>query len=224
MRFVENPVGKKIVMSISGLLLLLFLIVHLIGNSTIYIGPDGINAYAKGLHSLPPVVWAFRIVMLIIFAFHVYFGIQVTLENRQAKPNSYAINKRLKSTFSSKTMIWTGLIVLCFIIYHLLHFTFQITQPHFVASKNLDYLGRPDVFKMIVLSFKDMGITLIYAVGLGALMLHLTHGLQSLFQTLGLNNDSFMPKIRAFGLIFAIFIFVAYMAIPGSILSGFIKT
>lgn len=224
MRFVENPVGKKIIMSISGLLLLLFLIIHLIGNSTIYIGPDGINAYAKGLHSLPPVVWIFRIVMLLIFAFHIYFGIKLTLENRNAKPDGYAINKSLKSTFGSRTMIWTGLIVLIFLIYHLLHFTFQIIHPHFIASQHLDYLGRPDVFKMIVVSFQKTSITLIYAIGLIALMFHLTHGVQSIFQTLGLNNDRFLPKIKVFGLLLAAIILVFYIAIPTVILTGIVKT
>ncbi|MCX8027246.1 MAG: succinate dehydrogenase cytochrome b subunit [Thermodesulfovibrionales bacterium] len=223
MRFVENPVGKKIAMSVTGFLLLAFLFIHLIGNSTIYLGPDGINTYAKGLHSLPPVVWTFRIVMLIIFALHIYFGIKVTLENRQAKPNGYAISKNINSTLSSRTMIWTGLIVLAFVVYHLLHFTLQVTQPHFITSKNLDYLGRPDVFKMIVLSFQRIGITLIYAIGLLSLMLHLTHGIQSLMQTVGLNNERFMPKFRLFGLIIAVFLLVAYLSIPTVVLTGVLK-
>ncbi|MFQ3573562.1 MAG: succinate dehydrogenase cytochrome b subunit [Thermodesulfovibrionales bacterium] len=224
MRFTDNPVGKKIIMAVTGLFLLLFLIVHLIGNSTIYIGPDGINTYAKGLHSLPPLVWSFRIAMLLVFSLHVYFGIRLTLENRQAKPNGYAISKTLKTTFGSKTMIWSGLIILAFLIYHLLHFTLQVTQPHFVAVQNPDAFGRPDVYKMIILSFQKIAISLIYAVGLSALMIHLTHGVQSIFQTLGINNDRIMPKIKALGIFVAIVLLVAYMAIPTAVLTGILKT
>lgn len=221
--FAESPVGKKLIMATTGLLLLGFLLIHLIGNSTIYIGPNGINAYAKGLHSLPPFVWTFRIFMLVLFVTHVYFGINLTFQNRQAKPQGYAISKHLSSTFSSRTMIWTGLIVLVFVVYHLLHFTFQITSVPVKSYEHLDHLNRPDVFKMVVTSFQDLAVVLLYACGLTALMLHLLHGIQSLFQTTGLNNDSLMPKIKTFGYLIAVVVFVAYLAIPAVIMAGLLK-
>lgn len=219
----ENPVGKKLIMATTGLLLLGFLVVHLIGNSTIFVGPNGINAYAKGLHSIPPFVWTFRILLLLLFITHVYFGIKLTFQNRQAKPQGYAINKQLSSTFSSRTMIWTGLVVLVFVVYHLLHFTFQITSVPVRSYEHFDHFNRPDVFRMVITSFQDLSVVILYTGGLTALMLHLLHGIQSLFQTVGLNNDSLMPKVKTFGYLLAIVVFVAYLAIPAVIVTGLLK-
>lgn len=143
-------------MSITGQLLIIFVIVHMIGNSSIFLGADGINAYAKHLHDLPPLVWIFRLVMLTAVAIHIIYGIQVTLENNKANAKSYAVQNHLKATFASKNMIWTGLLIGAFVIYHLLHFTLHITNPEISAglAGNFDALQRPDVFKMVVLSFQ----------------------------------------------------------------------
>ncbi|MCX8070255.1 MAG: succinate dehydrogenase cytochrome b subunit [Thermodesulfovibrionales bacterium] len=223
MRFIDSPIGKKIIMAVTGLILIMFLFIHLLGNSSIFLGQNGINLYAQSLHSLPPLVWSFRLVMLAVFLIHIYFGIRLTLENKEAKPIGYAVNKSLVTTTAAKTMIWTGLIILSFVIYHLLHFTLQITAPHFLTSQNLDYMGRPDVFKMIVLSFQKISISLVYALALIALMLHLSHGIQSLFQTLGLNTYSLMPKIKIFGTALALILLIGYLSIPASIITGIIK-
>ena len=223
MRFIDTPIGKKIIMSVTGIILIKFLFIHLIGNSSIFLGPNGINLYAQSLHSLPPLVWGFRAVMLFIFLVHIYFAIKLTLENKEAKPVAYAIDKTLVATFSSKTMIWTGLIIFAFVIYHLLHFTIQITTPNFAASLNPDNLGRPDVFKMIVLSFQKGTISFVYAFALLALMLHLSHGIQSIFQTLGLNTQTLMPKIKIVGTVVALLILIGYLSIPTAILMGIVK-
>src|SRR5512143_3882380 len=196
MQLLTNAVGRKVLMAASGLLMVLFVVVHLLGNTSIFVGPDGINAYAEKLHSLGPLVWIFRAVMLALLLVHVWFGVTLTLENSAANPAKYAISKKLKATFSSETMIWTGLVLLAFIVYHLLQFTVRIT-PDIV--KGVDAKGRYDVFTMVVGSFQHTWIAMIYVGVMLALFLHLSHGIQSFFQTLGLGNDRTLPTYNALG-------------------------
>ncbi len=216
-------VGRKIVMAVSGLMMALFVAAHLLGNTSIFAGPDGINAYAAKLHELWPIVWAYRLVMVVLFSLHLFYGIQLTLENYRAKPKAYAVRKDLSTTFAGKSMIWTGLIIGGFLIYHLLHFTIQVTNPEISAGRNLDMAGRPDVFRMVVLSFQKALISFIYIGAMIALALHLTHGMQSFFQTLGLNNDRTLPVITKSGTLAAVIIFLGYIAIPLVILIGILK-
>ena len=127
------------------------------------------------------------------FYFMSLFSIKNYLENRTANPKQYAVQKSLSTTVAGKTMIWTGLVIGIFLIYHLLHFTVQVTHPEISAKMNMDSLGRPDVFTMVVLSFQNIFIAVVYVIAMIALALHLTHGIQSSFQTLGLNNDRAQP-------------------------------
>lgn len=223
MQFLKSTVGRKLLMAITGFAMVGFVMVHLLGNSSIYIGLEGINAYASKLQGLGPFVWAFRLLMLALFSVHVFFGIQLTLENRAAKPLSYAVKKTLNTTFAGKNMIWTGLIIAAFLVYHLLHFTIHITNPEISSGVNIDASGRPDVFKMVVLSFQNTAISLIYIGAMIALVLHLFHGIQSLFQTLGLNNDRILPIITKAGKIASAIIFLGYIFIPIVIFAGILK-
>jgi succinate dehydrogenase / fumarate reductase cytochrome b subunit len=168
-------------MTVTGQVMVLFIIAHVIGNSTIYF--QTLNAYAAGLHVFPLLVWAYRGVMSIILAFHIYLGIVLTLENWSAKPDTYAVTNRLSTTFAGRTMIWTGSVIGAFLIYHLLHFTVQIIDPGISALLNPDALGRPDVYQMVVRSLQNAGTAVLYLLSLTALMLHLSHGIQSSFQT-----------------------------------------
>ena len=145
MSLFRSMVGRKMVMAVSGLLMVLFVIGHLAGNSTIYWGAGGINAYAEKLHALFPLVWGYRVVMVVLLGLHVFLGIQLSLENSAAKPQGYAVDKNLSVTFGGMSMIWTGLIIGGFLLYHLLHFTFQVTDPELSALRHPDASGRPDV-------------------------------------------------------------------------------
>jgi len=216
-------VGRKIVMAISGLMMVLFVVAHLLGNTSILAGPNGINAYAMKLHELFPLVWTYRLVMVVLFSLHVFYGIQLTLENDRARPQGYAVKKSLSATFAGKNMIWTGSIIGLFLIYHLLHFTLQVTNPGISAGRNLDAAGRPDVFHMVVLSFQRSLVSFIYIGAMIALGLHLIHGIQSFFQTLGLNNDRTLPVIIKSGTFAAVIILLGYIAIPLVIMIGILK-
>lgn len=223
MYLLENSVGRKLIMSVTGFWMIAFVVVHLLGNTTLYYGPDGINAYAKALHRFASLLWTFRITLLAAFSLHVFFGIKLTLENRAAKPAGYALNKNLETTFAARNMIWTGVLVAAFVAYHLLHFTFQVTNPDISARTHLDSMARPDVFTMVVLSFRKLFISTVYVCAMAALGLHVSHSIQSAFQTVGLNSGKTFPVFRKGGTIAAILIFLGFAAFPVVILIGLLK-
>ena len=208
-------------MTVTGQLMVLFVIIHVLGNSTIYV--SWLNAYAVGLHAFPPFLWAIRLVMIAAVLLHVYLGIVVTLENRASKPQAYAVTNHLSTTFAGRNMIWSGALIFSFLIYHLLQFTFQVTNPAIAAVRNLDAAGRPDVFSMVVQSFQQMSIVTVYLFSMTALLLHLTHGIQSSLQTWGLNNDRSLPIMIKAGTITALVLFLGYVAIPVVIVLGILK-
>lgn len=211
-------------MAVTGLMLVCFVTVHLMGNLSVFAGADGINAYAKHLHDLGPLVWVFRLAMLGLFAVHITFGVQLYLENKAATPETYAVQKSLVTTFAAKTMVFTGLIILAFLVYHLLHFTVQVTNPEISASHlPLDAAMRPDVFSMVVLSFQKVFIAVIYIIAMAALFLHLSHGVSSWVQTLGWSTGPSQDKVTAIGKIVAIAYGLAYIAIPLFILARIVK-
>ncbi len=154
----ERSLALKILMAGSGVLMLLFLLAHMLGNTTILGGPGSLNAYAKHIQGLGPLLWVERIFMLAVLVLHIFLGVMLTLENWQARPEGYAVRKYRRSTFSSRTMIFSGLVILAFIIYHLLHFTFLVTNPG--VSHLVDEAGRHDVYSMVVLSFRNFFIFL----------------------------------------------------------------
>ncbi|GAM10937.1 succinate dehydrogenase/Fumarate reductase transmembrane subunit [Geobacter sp. OR-1] len=220
MQILTTSIGRKILMAITGQLMVLFVVVHLLGNSSIFVGADGINAYAKHLHDLGPLVWIFRLVMLSFIAIHGIYGIQLTLENNAATPQAYAVKNLSKATLSSNNMIWTGLLILLFIVYHLLQFTVRVT-PDIVQG--VDALGRYDVFNMVVTSFKNGGIAALYVAAMIVLFLHLNHGIQSFFQTMGWNNDKTLPVISKLGKVVAVVFLIGYSSIPVFILTGILS-
>jgi succinate dehydrogenase / fumarate reductase cytochrome b subunit len=221
MQLTQSSVGRKIIMAVTGIVLVSFVCVHLLGNSSMFIGADAINAYAQKLHSLGPFVWVFRLVMLAAFAIHIVFGIQLTLENKAATPESNMQVKRLKTGFGAETMIVSGGVIFFFVIYHLLHFTVRVTNPEIYVP--LGDQGMVDVYFMVVNGFKSALPVLAYVAGLFFLFLHVSHGFQSLFQTLGLSNDKSLPVMGMFSKLVGFVLLVGYVSIPLLIVAGLIK-
>jgi succinate dehydrogenase / fumarate reductase cytochrome b subunit len=219
--FLTSTVGRKLVMALTGQVMIVFIILHVAGNSTIFF--SNLNAYAAALHALPVLLWLVRIFMLTALSFHLYYAVLVTLENRAARPRPYVVREDLTATFAGKNMIWTGAVVGSFLVYHLLHFTFQITNPAISAINNMDTAGRPDVFFMVAKSFERAGIVAVYLVGVVALWLHLWHGIQSSFQTFGLNSERTFPYVKGGGSVAAAVLLLAYAAIPVVIVAGILK-
>jgi len=221
MQLTQSSVGRKIIMAVTGIVLVGFVCVHLLGNSSMFVGADAINAYAQKLHSLGPFVWVFRLVMLVAFALHIAFGIQLTLENKAATPEANVQVKRLKTGFGAETMIVSGLVLLAFVIYHLLHFTVRVTNPEIYVPLGGD--GMVDVYFMVVNGFKSVLPVIIYLAGMLFLFLHVSHGFQSLFQTLGLSNDKSLPVTGMVSKLVGFVLLLGYIAIPLSIVFGYIK-
>lgn len=223
LKFLDNPVAKKLLMALTGFGLVAFLFIHLIGNMSLYAGPGGINVYGQTLHALPPVVWAFRAAMLALFVIHVWLGIKVTLENQAARPTPYAKREYLKVTLASRTMIWTGAVIALLLVYHIMHFTVQNLYPDTAANVLKDAMGRPDVYTMVIASFKKAGVSLLYFVWMFAIALHVSHGVHSGLQTVGLANEKTLPLWTRLALCVAAFVFIAYTSIPATILTGMVK-
>jgi succinate dehydrogenase / fumarate reductase cytochrome b subunit len=216
-----STVGRKIVMAITGQILIFFIIFHISGNSTIFF--HKLNAYVVALHQLPVVVWGGRLVIIAAFALHIWYGTVLKLENYAAKPQTYAVANFRNATFAGRNQIWTGVTIAAFLVYHLLQFTLRVTNPDISADTHMDALGRPDVFMMVVRSFEQLGISGVYLVSLAALGLHLLHGIQSSFQTWGMTNDRTLPAIEKSGTAASILLFIWYIAIPVSIVAGILK-
>ena len=217
MRLFSDSIGRKVIMAVTGLLMVLFVIGHMLGNLTIFAGPNGINSYAFHLHELAPVVWGTRIVMGAAVLLHLFISIQITLENSAAKPDRYAVQNHLRATWMSRNMIWTGAIIGAFIVYHLLHFTFRITPN---LALGFDYLNRFDVYTMVVRALGSVVTGLVYIVAMVALGFHLWHGVYSMFGSLGLDSARYMNGIRRIAAFAATVIALANISVPVAVLTG----
>jgi succinate dehydrogenase / fumarate reductase cytochrome b subunit len=220
MRLFSDSIGRKVVMAITGLLMVLFVIGHLLGNLTIFGGVNALNAYAAKLHELVPVVWGTRIVMGTAVLLHLFLSIQITLENSAAKPDRYAVQSSLKATFASRNMIWTGSIIGAFVLYHLLHFTFRVTPN---LALGFDLQGRFDVYTMVVTALRSAVTAVVYIVAMVSLFFHLSHGIQSMFQTLGLANAFLLPRWGVVGKVLSVIFLVGFGSIPAVILVGLVS-
>ncbi len=221
MSMIQSSVGRKIFMAVTGVMLLAFVGVHLLGNSSVFFGADAINAYAQKLHSLGPIVWIFRLVMLFLFVTHIIFGIQLTLENSAATPEKNIQIKRLRTGFAAQTMIISGLVLLAFVVYHLLHFTVRIPGMGVYEMNPATHMV--NVYTMVIMGFKQAFTVLLYVVGMIFLALHVSHGFQSFFQTLGLNNDKSLPVFGALSKLVSVVLLFGYISIPLLIIFGLVK-
>ena len=210
------------IVAVTGIILILFVVGHLLGNLQIFIGPDWINGYSQHLHDLGPLLWLIRIFLLLAVAIHIYVTIQLAIENRRARPEPYIDRQYVKATFASRHMLMSGLIVVAFSIYHLAHFTVRITDPRFALLK-FDPLHRYDVYSMMVYGFQSYLVSGFYVLGLFLLALHLSHGSSSFFQSLGLNDKKLAPRLALGGRIFAWLLFAGYTSIPVAVLLGLVK-
>jgi succinate dehydrogenase / fumarate reductase cytochrome b subunit len=213
----HSSLGKKYVMGMTGLALFGFVIGHMLGNLQIFLGPDKINAYGAFLKSMPKLLWAARISLLACVFLHIASAISLVRDNRRARPVAYQVRQVRSTTFASRTMIWSGLIVLSFIIYHLFDFTIS---PDY---KGLDSEGRHDIFAMVVLGFSNPFSAAFYILANTLLAIHLSHGMQSLFQSLGWSVGRFRQAFHNLALLVGWSVFIGNVSIPVAVLLGFGK-
>jgi succinate dehydrogenase / fumarate reductase cytochrome b subunit len=208
-------------MGASGLMLVGFAVAHLLGNLLIFFGPDALNAYAQKLEHLGVLLWAARISLLAAAAAHIATGIQLAHENRAARPIGYRKQQSLSTTWAAKTMALSGALLLAYIIYHLLHFTFGVTHPS--AANLTDHLGRHDVYSMVVLGFQDLPVSIGYILAMGLLSSHLAHGIASMFQSIGLTDERARPALEGASRLIALGLFIGYSSIPLAVMLGIVR-
>jgi len=216
-----SSVVKKYFMAVTGQIMILFILIHMIGNSMIYF--HRLSSYVNHLYDLFLILWTIRAVMFTAALIHIVIGISLYLENRSAKPDFYAVKNHKRATFASKNMLWTGLLTGGFLIFHVLHFTLQVIDPSLSAKMHINAMGIPDVRNMVIMSFRTAFLPLLYLTSLIALSLHLAHGIQSSFQSLGMSNDRTLPVITKAGTLATVIFFAVYAAIPLFVFLGIVK-
>ncbi len=206
----------------TGALLLLFVIGHLIGNLQVFGPPELINHYAHFLQSKPLMVWGARLGLLVIVALHVTTAIQLSAANKAARPVGYAGGEAYGAGWQSRYMLMTGLVIAAFIAYHLAHFTVRIPAINgvgdFTKMKTvLDGQTVPDVYAMVVLGFQVWWVTGFYVIAQALLFVHLSHGIASAFQSFGLRDHVWWPRIKCAALAVSAALFIGYVSIPAAI-------
>ncbi len=213
-----SSIGRKWIVAITGLLLIGFITLHLLGNLSIFIGPEMMNAYAEKLHHLGPLLWIARIGLVFVAGAHIFFTILLWRENRLARPQKYAVTPTLQTTVYARSMRLSGLVVLGFVVFHLAQFTWEFVNPDYKTW--FDASGRHDVYRMLVSAFGTPWVVGFYLLSVGLLALHLSHGIASLFQTLGCTNLQLRPRFERAGLIVAWLFFLGYASIPAAVFLG----
>lgn len=222
-----SSLGKKYIMAVTGFVLFLFVVGHLVGNLQIFLGPEILNRYGYLLQSNVELLWPVRIILLTLAILHIWSAARLEIENRAARgPVAYSEYHSLGSTFASRTMLVSGLIVFCFIVYHLLHYTVQVDALNFTGRsfhQLVDEQHRHNVYAMMVLGFSNPFVSLFYILGVGLLCLHLSHGASAMFQSLGLKNEGYRGFLDKGARIVALLIFIGYALIPIAVLCGYGK-
>ena len=211
-RFWNATIGKKIVMAVSGAILFLFVVGHLLGNLQVFMGAERFNDYARFLRIEPALLWTVRTVLLVMILLHVWASIELALLNKlEARPVGYVKKKNIGSSYASRTMYWSGPIIGAFVIYHLMQFTWGVGGTPFEEGK---------AYENLVRGFQVPVISIFYIVAMVLLMMHLYHGLWSMFQTLGINHPRYTPMLRIFAKTVAILLFVGFSSIPVAVMIG----
>ena len=221
----HSSIGKKLLMAFTGLVLFAFVTGHLLGNLQIFLPPERINAYGHFLESLGELLWAVRIFLFVCLVIHVWLAIDLTLKNRAARPTGYGVVHTNRATIASRVMARTGIVVLAFLIYHLMDFTFRVQHPEWgnATCQLANGIWVRDLHTMMVQGFSRVGVSIFYIVAVGLLSFHLSHGVVSLVQSLGLKSEKWTRGLERFTVTYCWFYFLLNAAIPLSILGGLIK-
>jgi succinate dehydrogenase / fumarate reductase cytochrome b subunit len=231
----RTTVGSKFLVALTGMALTGFVIAHMTGNLLIFKGRDALNSYALFLKDRGGLLWAARFGLLAVFVLHIWLALRLTLRNRAARPEKYVHEDTVQATLASRTMIWSGLALLAFVIFHLLHYTFgavfatapdgtnflDLTESLIQATPR-DPARRHDVYAMTIYGFRNVPISIIYIAGQLFLGLHLWHGIASTFQSLGWNSPRWNPPITTVGRTLAVVLTLGNIAMPLAVMARLI--
>lgn len=238
----NSTIFNKVVMAGTGLVLVLFVIGHVVGNLQVFLGRDVFNTYAHFLQSTGELLWLVRLVLLVCVVLHIYTSIKLKFLNMSARPDGYSVKSYVKSTLYSRSMIYTGILLFLFVVYHLLHFTAHVTNPEYAdytekygpvvqtqgviefdgemlrVSAGEGIFERHDAYKMLIVGFKKPIVSIVYILAVFFLGLHLAHAIQSMFQTLGWSGPKTTPRLIAVSKVIGWGLFVGFASIPVAVL------
>lgn len=221
LRLWQSSLGKKYVMAVTGLGLYLFVIIHMLGNLQIFAGAEQLNGYAAALKSNPAILWGARAGLLSIVALHIVSALQLARINRRARPVGYVAGKPVASTFAQRTILISGLVILAFIIFHLSHYTLGVVDPTWLGYR--DSAGRHDVYRMVIAGFSQPLVSIFYIISMGLLLMHLSHGVSSLFQSLGWRSHKTFGLFDKLAKGSALVLFIGNSLIPLAVMMKWIE-
>jgi succinate dehydrogenase / fumarate reductase cytochrome b subunit len=211
----DASVGKKIIMAVTGLIWVAYLITHVLANLLVFQGPSKINAYSAFLHGTGGALWAARVVLIAALVLHVIAAIQLASRREEARPVGYAAGRQSQvSTLASRTIRWGGALILAFLVYHILHFTIGSVHPAFVEG---------DPYHNVAAGFGSLPVVIFYVIAMGAVGLHLYHGVWSSGRSLGMSPPSPRPLRRTIALMLALVIWLGFTVIPIAVYAGVVR-
>jgi succinate dehydrogenase / fumarate reductase, cytochrome b subunit len=219
--YVRSSIGAKHVMAVTGVMLVLFAIVHMLGHWGMFAGRDAYNSYAATLQGLGALKWLVRAGLLGLVIVHIAAGLRLAALNRAARPVRYRVYRTGRTRLWSRTMVLTGLAILAFLVYHILHFTVGMVQPDYFHLK--DPSNKIDAYVMYVRGFQNPAILASYLIGMTLLLPHLVHGISSLFQSLGLKHPKYDAIVEALGPVAGVAIYLGYIIPPIAVASGVLQ-
>lgn len=216
--FLGSSIGRKVVMALTGAILFIYVLGHLAGNLQVYLpnAREAMNSYGLFLHNAfhGAGIWIARAVLLAAVALHIWSATSLTVSSRAARPVGYRERQWVESTYASRTMRWSGVILIVFIVYHLLHFTVGSAHPDFQPG---------DVYHNLVLGFQSVPVSLFYIFSMILLGLHLRHGVWSMFQTLGVSHPRYIRWAHVAAWILAAIVVLGNVSFPIAVLAGIVK-
>lgn len=215
-RLARSTIGRKVVMAVTGVVLIAFVVGHMVGNLQVYLGPEALNAYAEWLrHVLHGAgLWIARGSLAVAVLLHIWAATSLTLESRAARPVAYRKWSPRDSTYASRTMRWGGVIIFAFVTYHLMHFTFGTAHPDFVPG---------DVYRNFIVGFQDPWVGAVYIIANLVLGLHLRHGIWSMARTLGVSHPRYVRLSEAAATALAAVVVIGNVSFPLAVLWGLIR-
>jgi succinate dehydrogenase cytochrome b subunit len=213
-RFYESTIGKKVIMAVTGLILFGYLILHMLGNLQIFLGPTVMDHYAEALHGNPALLWTARTVLLVSVILHIWASVALTKVKRDARPVAYVKRTNVVSTWGSRTMMWSGPVIAAFVVFHLLHLTTGTIHSQFVALHP---------YENLVSGFLIVPFALIYIAVMVLIGFHLSHGIWSMFQSVGFSHPRYTPAIKKFAAIFSWILIAGFISVPLAVLAGLVR-
>ena len=213
-RFYDSSIGKKAVMAVTGLVLFGFLILHMLGNLQVFLGREVMNHYAETLHGNPGLLWVARVVLLVSVVLHTWAAIQLTAVKTAARPVAYVKPGNVQGSTGSRTMMLSGPVIALFVIGHLLHFTTGTIHPQFVELH---------AYENVVTGFANPIAAGLYIVAMILVGFHLSHGIWSMFQSIGFSHPRYTPLIKKFAGVFSWILIAGFISVPIAVLAGIVR-